>query len=99
MNFAFAESVTFSTSANGQKIPDSHLNVGQLILGMNMALTPRVTVYFSGQVGITRDAPDMAFALSVPIVYPNAFAGIKNWFKKSDPTPPATGSQPVAPKP
>ena len=98
MNFAFADSVTLSTSANGQKIPDSHLNVGQLILGMNMAITPRVTVYFSGQVGITRDAPDMAFAVSVPIVYPNAFGGFRNWFKKTV-APPATGSQPVAPNP
>ena len=32
MNFAFSDSVTLSTSANGRKIPDSHLNVGQLIL-------------------------------------------------------------------
>jgi hypothetical protein len=98
MNFAFADSVTLSTTANGQKIPDSHLNVGQLILGMNMVLSPRVTLYFTGQIGITRDAPDMAFALSVPIVYPDAFSKVFNWFKKTPP-PPATGSQPVAPKP
>ena len=66
---------------------------------MNMAITPRVTVYFSGQVGITRDAPDMAFAVSVPIVYPNALGSAWNWFKKPTPVPPAAGSQPVAPKP
>lgn len=88
MNFSFANLVRFSTNVNGQKIPDSNLNVTNFNVGLNIALTPQVTANISGTIGLTPDAPDWAFAMAIPFSISDA---IGRWFKDAVPGPDAPG--------
>jgi len=72
VNFSFSDITSASSTANGVKIPNSQTNIGQFNFGMNLAISPQTTLNFVGQVGITPDAPDMAFLVSVPVFYNNA---------------------------
>lgn len=69
VSFAFSDRETFSSKRNGTKIADSRLNVGQFNAGFTLALSRRVTLDFSGGIGLTADAPDLTFTFSVPVTF------------------------------
>lgn len=72
VNFSFSDTVVLSTTANGQKIPASNLNIGQFNMGMTLAVTPRATLNFIGSIGITPDSPQMSFLMSMPTFFQDA---------------------------
>lgn len=87
VNFVFSDAVTFSSKRNGIKIPDSGLNQAVFGAGFSLALTRRVVVAFQGNVGLTPDAPDVSFSLSVPVkfdsikdLFPWKLGSLKNLF-------------------
>ncbi len=69
VSFGFSDGVTFSTKQAGRKIADSYLNVGQFNVGVNLALSRRVSVSANGAIGVTPDAPNLGFTLSVPVAF------------------------------
>jgi hypothetical protein len=83
VNFSFSDVFQKSTTANGTNIPNSQLNIGQFNFGMNLAVSPSVTLNFVGSIGITPDAPAMSFLFSVPNFYSNVAENTYNAFKRS----------------
>ena len=93
MNWSFSNLYRFAQEANGQKIPDSQLQVANFNMGFNIAVTPRITTNIVGSIGITPDAPDFAASLTIPISFTNALGSTVTWLKehrpfKSTPPPP-----------
>jgi hypothetical protein len=95
MNFSFSNLYRFSTKVDGQEIPDSSINVANLNLGFNLALTPQVTTNVTGTVGLTDDAPDFAFTLTTPVSITRPLARSIEWVKElfSDPISPSPQTQ------
>jgi hypothetical protein len=98
MNFSFSNLFRFSTKVDGQEVPDSNIQVANLNLGFNVAVTPQITTNISGAVGLTPDAPDFAFTLTTPISIAQPLTRSINWLSNvfSSPVPPPEGLQPGA---
>jgi hypothetical protein len=74
MNFRFEQRFVLATETRSPgtggrrtEVRGSTLNVGTAFLGVNWALTRRVSVDISLGIGVTEDAPDVAVRLAVPI--------------------------------
>ena len=80
MNFSFSNLYRFSTKVDGQKIPDSNINVANLNLGFNLAFTRHVSTNVTGSVGLTSDAPDFAFTLTTPVSITRPLSRTIDWF-------------------
>jgi hypothetical protein len=102
MNWSFANSYRFGQVANGVKIPDSQVQSASFNMGFNIAVTPRITTNVVGSIGITPDAPDFAFSMTVPVSFTNALGSTVTWLKehrpfKSKPAPVIPEEAPEAP--
>ncbi len=85
MNWSFAQNYRFSVESNGQKVPDSQVNAASFNMGFNIAVTPRITTNIQGSIGITPDAPDFGFSLTVPVSFTNALGSTITWIKEHRP--------------
>lgn len=103
MNWSFANTYRFSQENNGQKIPDSQVQSASFNMGLNIAVTPRITTNIVGSIGITPDSPDFAFSMTVPVSFTNAVGSTVTWLKehrpfKSKPAPVIPEEAPEAPE-
>ena len=98
MNFSFSNLVRFSTKVDGQKVPDSDIHVSNLNLGFNVAVTRQFSTNITGTVGLTPDAPDVAFSLTTPFSITNPLARSIDWLGSlfSTPVSPPPGQEPGA---
>lgn len=98
MNFSFSNLYRFSTKVDGQKIPDSNINVANLNLGFNLALTRQVSTNVTFTAGLTSDSPDFAFTLTTPISITRPLARTIDWLGSlfSTPVSPPPGQEPGA---
>ena len=85
MNWSFANSYRFAQESNGVKIPDSQVQSASFSMGLNIAVTPRITTNLVGSIGITPDSPDFAFSLTVPVSFTNAIGSTVTWIKEHRP--------------
>lgn len=59
-----------ATKENGVRVPGSvRLELGTLVLGYSLRLTPATTVNLSVGAGLTRDTPDLTLTLRVPFLF------------------------------
>ena len=66
LSLAYEQNFTGSTSLNGVHIPGSYMNAGILRLGTSYMYSPGRVIDFSLGIGLTRDAPDFQFSVSLP---------------------------------
>jgi hypothetical protein len=69
MNFAVDQRITTSTLQNGNVLPGTTLNAVTFNIGGTYIVSPRWTVDFVVELGLTPDAPNVACLLRVPISF------------------------------
>jgi hypothetical protein len=65
LNLSFIDQITMATERNGQKQPGTRANDGRVIIGTSLALNPSWALLGSAGIGLTSDAPDFQFTLSL----------------------------------
>lgn len=65
LNLSFVDQITFSTKRNGRRQAGTRGNDGRFIVGTSLALGRRFSLLASTGIGLTNDAPDFQFTLSL----------------------------------
>ncbi len=67
LNLSFVDQITFKTEIDGSKQDGSSFNDGRIVLGSSIGLLPDVSLLFAAAAGVTDEAPDFQFTVSVPV--------------------------------
>ena len=67
ISFSYDQRFTEHTSIDGTDVPGTYLTTGTFSTGMTYSLSDAASIDVSIGVGLTQDAPDVQFNLSVPI--------------------------------
>lgn len=67
LNLSFTDQITFKTEIDGSKQDGSSFNDGRIILGSSIGILPDVSLLFAAAAGVTDEAPDFQFTVSVPV--------------------------------
>ncbi|KVC73965.1 acetate kinase [Burkholderia ubonensis] len=70
VSLGYDQSIVLPTKENGQTVPSSvRVILGTLLVGYSYRLSPKTTLNLSIGAGLTRDTPDVAMTLRVPIAF------------------------------
>ncbi|KVO42751.1 acetate kinase [Burkholderia ubonensis] len=70
VSLGYDQSIVLPTKENGQTVPGSvRVILGTLLVGYSYRLSPKTTLNLSIGAGLTRDTPDVAMTLRVPIAF------------------------------
>ncbi len=70
VSLGYDQSIVLPTKENGQTVPGSvRVILGTLLIGYSYRLSPKTTLNLSIGAGLTRDTPDVAMTLRVPIAF------------------------------
>ncbi|MBN3819861.1 acetate kinase [Paraburkholderia sp. Se-20369] len=70
VSLGYDQSIVLPTKQNGQTVPSSvRVILGTLLVGYSYRLSPKTTLNLSIGAGLTRDTPDVAMTLRVPIAF------------------------------
>ena len=67
LNLSFTDQITFKTEIDGSEQDGSSFNDGRIVLGSSIGLMPDVSLLFAAAAGVTDEAPDFQFTVSVPV--------------------------------
>jgi hypothetical protein len=68
-SLAFEDTVFLSTYENGVRVSGSTFDIGDLDLGFNYVINPRISINLGVQIGATKAAPDASVLLRIPIKF------------------------------
>lgn len=68
-SLAYENTLFLPTTENGKVLPGSTFDVGDLDLGFNYVVSPRISINLGIQVGATHAAPNSAILLRIPIKF------------------------------
>ncbi|MBK5911987.1 hypothetical protein CCR85_10850 [Rhodothalassium salexigens] len=68
-NVSFVNQVTRKTAQGGVSTPGSATNDARLLFGSSISLGPRTSVIVSASAGLTDEAPDFTFSVSIPLTF------------------------------
>ncbi|RQS19354.1 acetate kinase [Burkholderia sp. Bp8998] len=70
VSLGYDQSIVLPTKQNGQTVPSSvRVILGTLLIGYSYRLSPKTTLNLSIGAGLTRDTPDVAMTLRMPIAF------------------------------
>ncbi|KAG8150011.1 DUF3187 family protein [Burkholderia catarinensis] len=70
VSLGYDQSIVMPTQQNGQTVPSSvRVILGTLLIGYSYRLSPKTTLNLSIGAGLTRDTPDVAMTLRMPIAF------------------------------
>ena len=69
LRFALNQSFAKKAEIDGLKVPGSDEVSSTLSIGGSFVISPRILLDVQADVGLTRDAPDYAFLVSLPISF------------------------------
>ena len=67
LNLSFTDQITDKTTVDGSRQDGTSFNDGRVVLGTSLGVSPDVSVLFAAAAGVTDEAPDFQFSVSVPI--------------------------------
>jgi hypothetical protein len=68
LNFQFQQDYTFSSVANGRRVPNTVLNSALLKIGAGWSLSPNMALNISVAAGLTTDSPDFILEIRLPLI-------------------------------
>ena len=67
LNLSFTDQITDKTEVNGSRQDGTSFNDGRVVLGTSIGVTQDVSLLFAAAAGVTDEAPDFQFTVSVPV--------------------------------
>ncbi len=67
LNLSFTDQITEKTSVDGDRQPASQFNDGRVVLGASVGLADNINLLLATAAGVTDEAPDFQFSVSLPI--------------------------------
>jgi hypothetical protein len=65
LNLSFIDQISLETERNGEKQPGTRVHDGRFVIGTSLAVNPHWSFLGSAGIGLTSDAPDFQFTLSL----------------------------------
>jgi hypothetical protein len=65
LNLSFIDQISLETRRNGEKQPGTRVHDGRFVIGTSLAVNPQWSFLGSAGIGLTSDAPDFQFTLSL----------------------------------
>lgn len=67
LNLQFINEKTLTSKVSGFKVPGSSFNDARVVLGASVGINRKMTLLMSAGIGLTEQAPDFSFLISLPI--------------------------------
>jgi hypothetical protein len=65
LNLSFIDQISLESASNGEKQPGTRVHDGRFVIGTSLAVNPHWSFLGSAGIGLTSDAPDFQFTLSL----------------------------------